>query len=503
MFKKSLTNSIELSINKLKIGNNQINEISNDENLNEESENILWTQKAIKRYIRNKFKTFDFMASIQEIYDNSVSLPSNPSNKDRYIAQSTANGWTENYIYEWNELLSSWIEYAPSEGSITYNENTDSSLIYSGTQWQNFAVSINHGNLTGLENDDHSQYALLNGRMGDQIKIDSIDSYSGNNIIINDGIKVDHIYTNQQDRKVNINGVYLINGMLLGKYVGGVNWVKICSLEGTSRFILFQVTTALVGAKCSFHQYYVQVNSLNQFKANYDVLSLSGQAESPSIQIWEDDTGNIRSIYVKNDSSDDVSRVTILNIDGNTALNFTTLNTGASPSDGNYTTTLLKKFDPLDSSADLPDGDRQFGTLTLNTGLLLPTAGGIKATLDFYESNFNFNVNFTGPWASDIEVTITATRIGNIVVLYCPPVTGTSSSSNIIVSTNYLSTRYRPANNYDSRAIKIIDDGNVSWGLLRVDTNGKFWIYKDVQGSSFTGGGGVTGFERFHISYLA
>ncbi len=51
---------------------------------------------------------------IDDWYDPTAGLPVTPTVGDRYISEATANGWTENYIYEWDG--SNWVEYPPEEG---------------------------------------------------------------------------------------------------------------------------------------------------------------------------------------------------------------------------------------------------------------------------------------------------------------------------------------------------------------------------------------------------
>ncbi|MFW6001804.1 MAG: hypothetical protein ACOCQD_00530 [archaeon] len=54
--------------------------------------------------------------SVIEFYDPSSSLPSDPNEGDRYIASASGNGWTEDYIYQWDGTY--WVETIPSTGDI-------------------------------------------------------------------------------------------------------------------------------------------------------------------------------------------------------------------------------------------------------------------------------------------------------------------------------------------------------------------------------------------------
>ena len=54
------------------------------------------------------------MPPADDWYDPTGGLPVAPTIGDRYIADDTGNGWTQDYVYEWDG--SNWIEYPPEEG---------------------------------------------------------------------------------------------------------------------------------------------------------------------------------------------------------------------------------------------------------------------------------------------------------------------------------------------------------------------------------------------------
>ena len=54
------------------------------------------------------------MPPIIEWYDPTDGLPADPEVGDRYGSDATANGWTVDYIYEWDG--EEWVESAPEEG---------------------------------------------------------------------------------------------------------------------------------------------------------------------------------------------------------------------------------------------------------------------------------------------------------------------------------------------------------------------------------------------------
>jgi hypothetical protein len=49
-----------------------------------------------------------WLESVDEFFDPSGNLPADPNTGDRYASLSTANGWTEDYVYEWDG--STWQE---------------------------------------------------------------------------------------------------------------------------------------------------------------------------------------------------------------------------------------------------------------------------------------------------------------------------------------------------------------------------------------------------------
>lgn len=91
--------------------------------------------------------------------------PGTPTTGDRYIIASPATGaWTgqEEKITEWNGA--SWVFITPDEGFATWVKDEDLIYVYNGTHPAGEWIAIgsagvtDHGNLTGLLDDDHTQY---------------------------------------------------------------------------------------------------------------------------------------------------------------------------------------------------------------------------------------------------------------------------------------------------------------------------------------------------------
>jgi len=58
------------------------------------------------------------MPPVEDTFDPTGGLPVAPTTGDRYISEATANGWIENYIYEWDG--SAWVGTAPEEGLMVW-----------------------------------------------------------------------------------------------------------------------------------------------------------------------------------------------------------------------------------------------------------------------------------------------------------------------------------------------------------------------------------------------
>ncbi len=92
--------------------------------------------------------------------------PVSPIDGDRYIVEATASGvWTglEDYIVEWNTASGIWDDYAPNEGFTTFVEDENKYYVYYDGAWGPMGEGIDHGDLVGLSDDDHIQYSLVDG----------------------------------------------------------------------------------------------------------------------------------------------------------------------------------------------------------------------------------------------------------------------------------------------------------------------------------------------------
>ena len=100
----------------------------------------------------------------QSVLGELATPPGTPVLGDRYLVIATATGdWAghEKDIAEWDG--SAWVFTTPNKGFAVWIEDVGRQKNYNGTDWVAFGTTVDHGNLTGLGDDDHSQY-LNNAR---------------------------------------------------------------------------------------------------------------------------------------------------------------------------------------------------------------------------------------------------------------------------------------------------------------------------------------------------
>ncbi len=162
---------------------------------------LVWYNSTLNQYrIRRSGQTYNVIDSqaLQEAIDAAIqglawqepvlssitTPPGGPSTGDRYRVTAVATGaWAgqENSIAEWDGAQ--WVFNAPSEGWVVRDNTTDSFLLYDGVSWGAFEINLDHGALSGLGDDDHTQYLLVNGT-----RAMSGDLDMGANDIINVGL---------------------------------------------------------------------------------------------------------------------------------------------------------------------------------------------------------------------------------------------------------------------------------------------------------------------------
>jgi len=94
-----------------------ITPILDEDDMVSNRDDALATQQSIKAYVDTEVSPW-LLPPAEDTYDPTGGLPVGPSVGDRYISDATANGWTEDYVYEWDG--SSWVETVPEEGEMIW-----------------------------------------------------------------------------------------------------------------------------------------------------------------------------------------------------------------------------------------------------------------------------------------------------------------------------------------------------------------------------------------------
>lgn len=90
------------------------------------------------------FRSKFYWTTILDFYDPTPGLPSDPANLDTYISTGTDNGWTVDYIYEYNAGTSSWDEYDPPLYEKVYVSNPNKNYTYMGSELSYVEVYAGH-----------------------------------------------------------------------------------------------------------------------------------------------------------------------------------------------------------------------------------------------------------------------------------------------------------------------------------------------------------------------
>jgi len=90
--------------------------------------------------------------------------PGTPAVDQRFLVIPTATGaWAghEDEIAEYNG--SSWDFVSPTAGTAVYVEDEELIYIYDGTSWSPMGMAVSHSDLQDLDADDHTQYSRVDG----------------------------------------------------------------------------------------------------------------------------------------------------------------------------------------------------------------------------------------------------------------------------------------------------------------------------------------------------
>lgn len=109
-----------------------------------------------KDHVDSLIQGLDWQDSVLDELDTP---PDSTAMGDRYLVTATATGdWAghEDDIAEWDGSV--WNFTTPNTGFAVWIEYIGIQKTYNGSTWVSFGSTVDHGNLLGLADDDHSQY---------------------------------------------------------------------------------------------------------------------------------------------------------------------------------------------------------------------------------------------------------------------------------------------------------------------------------------------------------
>lgn len=132
-----------------------------------------------KDYVDAAIQGLDWQESVLDFWSPSAGLPVSPNTGDRYVADDSGNGWTEDNVYTWDG--SQWNEVAANDGMSAWFEDEDVLFVYSENPttsgWVRFGSTVTHNNTNGLQGGTANEYFHL--RQAEYYAL----AYNGNNSV--------------------------------------------------------------------------------------------------------------------------------------------------------------------------------------------------------------------------------------------------------------------------------------------------------------------------------
>lgn len=122
-----------------------------------------------KGYLDSMIQGATWLPDVNSFYEPLESLPFGPDISDRYISTATGNGWTLNYIYEWNGSI--WVETIPSSGNIVsiLDPVYDTAYQFTGLTWRSLSAVTLHNSLQSIQGGATSEYYHLSATIYNNI----------------------------------------------------------------------------------------------------------------------------------------------------------------------------------------------------------------------------------------------------------------------------------------------------------------------------------------------
>jgi hypothetical protein len=124
-----------------------------------------------KEYVDNLVNySQSWQSPVEMFYDFSLGDPVGLVTGNRYISSTTFGSFDQWYIYTY--IGGSYVETQPFEGFCLYVKDVDKNYIFSETStWVVLGLTLHHGDLQDLGNDQHGQYFMTNGRVADILRV--------------------------------------------------------------------------------------------------------------------------------------------------------------------------------------------------------------------------------------------------------------------------------------------------------------------------------------------
>jgi len=108
--------------------------------------------EALENYIHALIAGMDWVNSVLTFTDEGSAIE---TEGNRYIANTTSGGWTEDNIYEWDG--STWIETVAVQHLATVVEDETMYYIFTSTGWGKIGNAMPHNDLNGLQGGSPTQ----------------------------------------------------------------------------------------------------------------------------------------------------------------------------------------------------------------------------------------------------------------------------------------------------------------------------------------------------------